>query len=105
MVVLVSMAGVVIEKRMLDLRRKVSRQQYRTEILLDRHTALRLKTQQLSSPDRMLDTMQQQRLAPRPLSPREVSSEPIEETSREGLPLMRWDRPVRAFRWRRKDLR
>ena len=105
LVVLVSMGGVVIEKRMLDLRRKVSRQQYRTEILLDRYTALRLKTQRLSSPDRMLETMEQQQLTPRPLVPRESDSESVTGARREGLPLMRWEQPVRPFRIRRKDLR
>jgi hypothetical protein len=107
LVVLVSMAGVVIEKRMLDLRREVSRQQYRTEILLDQYTALRLKTQQLSSPDRMLETMQQQQLAPQPLS-RETTASPTNQRTadpRMNLPLMNWERPVQPFRLRQKDLR
>ncbi|MFK7817394.1 MAG: hypothetical protein AB8G99_01640 [Planctomycetaceae bacterium] len=115
LVVLVSMTGIVIEKRMLDLRRDVSRQQYRTEILLDQYTMLRLKTQQLSSPDRMLETMQQQQLAPQPL-PRQLpkpNMRRMEEPNTEeqaarpqmNLPLMKWERPVQPFRLRRKDLR
>lgn len=99
LVVLVSMTGVVLEKRILDLRRDLSRQQYQTEILLDQHTALRLRTQQLSSPDRVLETMQQQQLAPRALPGSQEELEPTTPTSR-GLPLMRWERPVKPYRFR-----
>ena len=53
LVVFVSMGGVLLEKRILELRRDISRQQYRTDILLDRHTSLRLRTQQLSAPGRI----------------------------------------------------
>lgn len=103
LVVLVSMSGVMMEKRMLDLRRDLSRQQYRTDILLDQYTAIRLKTQELSSPDRMLETMQNQELAPRPLVRDGERRELTGSAERKpGLPLLNWERPVRAYRWRRR---
>lgn len=121
LVVLVSMAGVVLEKRMLDLRRDVSKQQYRTEILLDQYSALRLRTQQLSAPDRMLEAMRDQKLTPRPLTRREqpaaaakppgntagkddLAAEAPAKANPKQLPLLNWERPVRPFRWRQKDI-
>lgn len=110
LVVLVSMGGVLLEKKMLNLRRDVSKQRYRTEVLLDRYTALRLKTQELSSPDRMLETIQQHRLEPRPLTrPKnddaQTSVDPVPNAGKPALPLLKWERPVRPFRWRQKDVR
>lgn len=49
LVVLVSMAGVMLEKRTLELRRAVSRQYYHTDLLVEHHVRLRLETQQLTS--------------------------------------------------------
>ena len=110
LVVLVSMGGVLLEKKMLNLRRDVSKQRYRTEVLLDRYTALRLKTQELSSPDRMLETIQQHRLEPRPLTrPKnddaQTSVDPVPNAGKPALPLLKWERPARPFRWRQKDVR
>ncbi len=100
LVVLIAMAGVEIEKRILDLRRDVSRQQYQTEILLDQHTALRLRTQELSAPRRMLQTLRDEQLAPRPVPPTERVPVLKEATPRErlGLPLMKWERRATPFR-------
>ena len=101
LVVLVSMTGVVLEKRILDLRRDLSRQQYQTEVLLDQHTALRLRTQQLSSPDRVLETIEQQQLAPRALPKAEEDLEVAAPTrTSRDLPLMHWERPARPYRFR-----
>ena len=118
LVVLVSMAGVEIEKRILNLRREISKQQYQTEILLEQHTALRLRTQELSSPDRMLQTLREQKFEPRPLAPSQASGrttstgpespdsgtgaqpyrrreEPVARHPMTPLPLMNWQLPAR----------
>ena len=50
LIVIVSMAGVVLEKRTLELRRAVSRQYYQTDLLLEQHVRLRLETQRLTAP-------------------------------------------------------
>ncbi len=98
LVVVVSMAGIVIEKHSLDLRRDISRQQYQTEILLEEHTRLRLKTQALSAPDRLLETMDdelstwQPEQSPGPAAAAALDAPP---PGWPGLPLMNWERPVR----------
>ena len=56
--VLVSMAGVALEKQTLELRREVTRQYYRSDILLEQYARLRLKTQQLSAPHHVLDLLE-----------------------------------------------
>lgn len=92
LVVLVSMAGIVVEKRVLDLRRDVSRQRYQTELLLDRHSALRLRSQQLSAPERALESLRQTPLSlPQPPE-RELRREAVPRETR--LPLLRWQRPA-----------
>ncbi len=47
LVVLVSLAGTAIEKGNLELRREVTRQHYRLNVMLEAHAKLRLKTQQM----------------------------------------------------------
>lgn len=48
-VVLISLAGVALEKKNLELRREISRQRYRAEVLRELHTAERLRTQEAGS--------------------------------------------------------
>ena len=91
LVVLIAMAGVAIEKRTLKLRREVSRQYYRTEVLLERHATLRLRTQQLASPVRVVETIEQNNLMQLPA---EAASAP--EADLPSMPLLRWQR---AARW------
>jgi hypothetical protein len=55
LVVLISLAGTALEKRNLERRRVVSRQQYRLEILLEQHAANRVLAQQLGAPHRLVD--------------------------------------------------
>ena len=53
LVVLVSMAGVRLEKQTLDLRRAVSVQYYQTDLLLEMLVRLRLETQRLTAPSQL----------------------------------------------------
>src|SRR5262245_32817250 len=55
LVVLLSLAGTALEKRNLELRRIVSRQQYRLEILLEKYAGHRVLAQQLGAPSRLVD--------------------------------------------------
>jgi hypothetical protein len=55
LVVAISLAGTALEKRNLELKRVVSRQQYRLEILLEQHAANRVLAQQLGAPHRLID--------------------------------------------------
>jgi hypothetical protein len=53
LVVLIAMGGIALEKRSLELRRSIARQQYRLEALDDLHVRLRLETQELGAPARI----------------------------------------------------
>lgn len=58
LVVMVSMAGVALEKRTLELRRDVSRQHYQMDLLNDAYARARLRTQQLGAPERVIDALE-----------------------------------------------
>lgn len=100
LIVLVSMAGVWLEKQTLELRRTVSVQYYQTDVLLDLLVRLRLETQQLTAPAQLaaiesqLDqaTREQRksqnrnpRLTERPADPQKLKAE--------SLPLLRFQHP------------
>lgn len=57
LVVLVSMAGVRLEKHTLQMRRDVSVQYYQTDLLLELLVRLRLETQRLTAPAQLAATM------------------------------------------------
>jgi len=58
LVVVVSLATIALEKQNLELRRAVSRQHFRMDVLRDAHAGLRLKTQQLGAPARLIDALE-----------------------------------------------
>ena len=66
LVVLISLAGTALEKRNLELRRSVSRQQYRQEILLERYAGHRVQAQQLGAPLRVIETVDEREFLPAP---------------------------------------
>src|SRR5260370_30276059 len=55
LIVVISLAGTAFEKRNLVLKRVVSRQRYRLDILLEQHAANRVLAQQLGAPSRLVD--------------------------------------------------
>jgi len=57
LVVLISLAGTALEKRNLELKRVVLRQEYQLEILQEQHAAKRVLAQQLGAPNRLLDQL------------------------------------------------
>ena len=104
LVVLVSMAGVWLEKQTLEMRRSVSVQYYQTDALLDLLVRLRLETQQLTAPAQMaaLKNLEQRKPAKptagtEPRASRvaeriEQASEASEATG-QRLPLLRFQNP------------
>jgi hypothetical protein len=91
LVVLASAAGIALEKRNLELRREVSHQRYQLDVLTDRHAKLRLKTQQLGAPARMLDSLEKGELQIR-RPEKSVESQP------RRVPLLFWQRSTPTTR-------
>jgi hypothetical protein len=110
LVVLVSMAGVWLEKQTLEMRRSVSVQYYQTDVLLDLLVRLRLETQQLTAPAQMaaMQDLEQHKPA-KPSTSTQRSTRPIaerreqesqasessnsSESSGQRLPLLRFQNP------------
>ena len=85
LVVLVSLVGTVIEKGNLVLRREVTRQHYRLNVMLEAHAKLRLKTQQMGAPIRVIETLENGKLELRhPLQPM--------TSDQRRMPLLQWQR-------------
>ena len=85
LVVLVSVFGIALEKRNLEIRRQLILQHYRSEVLLEFHAKLRLRTQQLGAPVRLIDPLEDGKLnVRRPQKPA--------DTMPETMPLLRWQR-------------
>ena len=81
-VVAIAMAGVALEKGGLAYRRQISRQHYRLEALRDQHARLKLRTQKLGAPQRLLDSLEAGEI---PLQPPEQP--PV--TALQHIPLLR----------------
>lgn len=74
LVVLISLAGTTLEKRNLQLKRAVSRQHYRREVLLEQHSARRVEAQHLGAPHRLIDTLDAVPRDAQPSIPRKASA-------------------------------
>jgi len=59
--VLVAVTGIAIEKRCLMLRRALTREHYRYEVLRDLYALQRLETQQLGAPARLFEVLESDR--------------------------------------------
>jgi hypothetical protein len=55
--VLVAVAGIAIEKRCLTLRRALTREHYRYEVLRELYAKQRLQTQQMGAPVRLFEAL------------------------------------------------
>ena len=53
LLVLISLAGIFLEKQSLTIRRAISKQHFQKDILQDEYSRLRLLTHQYGSPDRI----------------------------------------------------
>lgn len=83
LVVLISLAGIALEKRNLAYRRGLSRQHYQMDVLLETHASLRLRTQQMGAPVRLIDSLESGRLKVH------QPEQPI-DTEPRHMPLLRW---------------
>ena len=104
LVVLVSMAGVWLEKQTLEMRRSVSVQYYQTDVLLDLLVRLRLETQQLTAPAQMAAMQDvEQRKPAKPTASRQRHTSRVAERNEDApkasepsgqrLPLLRFQNP------------
>lgn len=57
LLVMIALAGIAVEKQNLTLRRQVSHQKFRQDVLLEEHAINRLKAQQLGAPGRLIDDL------------------------------------------------
>lgn len=55
LLVMISLSGIAIEKHNLALRRSISHQRFRQEVLLEQHATQRLKAHQFAAPRRLLN--------------------------------------------------
>ena len=91
LVVVMSLLGIAIEKQNLDLRREISRQHYRMDVLQEEHARLRLRSQKLAAIQRVseaVDAPSSSGLA-QPQNPR-----PERSRAERRLPTLFWQRPL-----------
>ena len=100
LVVIVSLAGVWLEKQTLEMRRAVSVQYYQTDVLFDLLVRLRLETQQLTAPAQMALTESTKQGASEKLQKggrlknrNPDLSKDSEDSTRNHLPLLRFQHP------------
>lgn len=87
LIVLISLAGTMLEKRNLELKRAVSRQHYRLDILEERYAAQRVEAQRLGAPSRLIDQLDADLLAPaQPEPPAKPLRKPNRKQPRPSAP-------------------
>ena len=58
LVVLIAAAGITIEKRLLDMKREQTLQVYRLAQLEEKYARLKLRSQELGAPSRLLESLE-----------------------------------------------
>lgn len=114
LIVLISMAGVMLEKQTLDLRRLISRQYYQTDLLVEHHVRLRLEIQNLTSPTHLTQMLPSENTEPpkqtvnsearsrrRDASQTKLKKPTVSDPEKElqkgtTLPLLRFQQPVNS---------
>ncbi|MBI1347755.1 hypothetical protein GC163_15885 [bacterium] len=87
LVVLISLCGTALDKEAFALRRRVSQQQYRLEMLTERHARMRAQAQRLGTPVRWLNDLDRHR---GPMG--RIAQPPASRTAR--TPLLNWTAPA-----------
>lgn len=72
LVVVISLAGAQIEKRNLELRRSITRQDFQRDVLREEYAQKRLQAQQLGTPERIMRMLEEGSIALR--EPASISS-------------------------------
>ncbi len=88
LIVCIALVGVALEKENLSLHREISRQHYRTDILREDYARLRLKSQELGAPTKMLEDLESGRIPVK--TPDQVADGPRK------MPLLEWRNRVPA---------
>lgn len=86
LVVLISLLGVALEKENLELKRSVSRQQFQLDVLRNEHAEMRLRTQQLGAPARIVEALEQGRMPVRKAEKPAVAPR--------HMPLLQWQKTL-----------
>lgn len=85
LVVVTSLLGIFVEKQNLTLRREISRQHYRMDVLQEEHARLRLQSQQLAAVERLFATIEDEGSGLVPSEPGSLVNshhrEPLDATS------------------------
>ncbi|QDT98330.1 hypothetical protein [Gimesia aquarii] len=81
--VAVSLIGIALEKESLELKRRVSRQHYQLDVLVDVHAKMKLATQQAGSPGQVLNSIERGELDVQ-------STQRPSSTNRREMPLLQW---------------
>ena len=87
LVVLISLAGVALEKKNLELRRAITRQRYRMDVMRDLHAQIRLETQRLASPANTIDSIERS-------AQDATNSRQSAPNTRQRMPLLRWQQSI-----------
>lgn len=107
LVVLVSLIGIGLEKKVLVFKRTVSRQHYQMDALRDARAKVRLQTQRLGAPQNVLERLEQDDLELHKVqsgSPQTQHARPKQTTERTGnarttrIPLLNWQRATSETR-------
>lgn len=83
LVVMISLAGVGLEKESLKTRRNISQQHYRMEILRESFAKMRLRVQELGAPAKLIESVERGEL---PVHRPERSA----TSSAKRMPLLHW---------------
>lgn len=85
LIVLISVAGVALEKETLETRRNISKQHYRMEVLRESFAKMRLRVQELGAPEKLIESVEKGEI---PVHPPE---NPAASTQKKRMPLLHWD--------------
>lgn len=85
LVVAIALTGAVLERSNLELRRRVSQQQFRMQALRDRFAKSKVDVQRLGAPDRWLGAIETGRLSPAPAA--------SAKARHARMPLLDWTMP------------
>lgn len=85
LVVLISVAGVALEKQTLETRRNISKQHYRTEILRESFAKMRLRVQELGAPEKLIESVEKGDI------PVRQPEKPTATMQEKRMPLLHWD--------------
>jgi len=95
LVVLISLVGIAIEKRSLELRRELSRQCYQMDALRDQQARLRFRSQQLAAIERLYETVEQGNSdLTLPEKPAQIPRAARSQAGHRRVPLLLWRQPV-----------